>query len=319
MKQLIPAVLVAAVGTACGGDAPRQGLRSPERGPLFAESYVPVEGLRLYARIVGNGPDTVIVPASMYLARDFARLAEGRTLIFYDLRSRGASDVVLDPTRLGVDHDVADLEAVRAYFRVPRVSVVGWSYLGAVVALYAAKYPGHVERVVQIGPVAPRTETSRIKERRGSAPSPENLAHLESLRQAGKPVQDPVGYCRDWLTLEMLPSIMGRPEAVSRSSMDPCLYWNEWPDRVFRTLGKVWPPNQPDGRWDFTPQAALVRVPVLIVHGTRDPSAPIEGGRDWAAHFAKPRLLELEGVGHLPWLEAPDRFFAEVDAFLQGK
>lgn len=194
--------------------------------------------------------------------------------------------------------------------------MVGWSYLGAIVALYAAKHPEHVERVVQIGPAAPRSETATVKEQRGSLPSQTDLEHLEKLRQEGTATQDPVGYCRDWLKLQLLPSMMGRPEAVSRSSMDPCIYSNEWPDRVFRTLRTVWPPNQPNGQWDFTRQAAQVMTSVLIVHGTRDPAAPIESGRDWAAHLPKARLLELEGVGHLPWLEAPDRFFAEVDAFL---
>jgi pimeloyl-ACP methyl ester carboxylesterase len=120
------------------------------------------------------------------------------------------------------------------------------------------------------------------------------------------------------VTLEVLPSLMGRPEAVSRTSMDPCIYSNEWPERLARTAGRVWPPNQTDGTWDFTREAESVRAPVLIVHGTQD-RIPVEGGRDWAAHLPRSRMVELEGVGHLPWLEAPDRFFTEVDAFLRGK
>src|SRR5262249_26580117 len=156
-RPLLVALIAAA--TLSGDDAAGQTSRSAV-GPRFSESYVPVEGLRLYARIVANGPDTVIIPASMYLFRDFARLAEGRTVIFYDPRGRGASDAVLDPSRLGIAYEIADLEAVRAHFDVPRVSLVGWSYMGAVVALYAAKYPQHVERVVQIAPGAPRSETA---------------------------------------------------------------------------------------------------------------------------------------------------------------
>ncbi len=26
----------------------------------------------------------------------------------------------------------------------------------------------------------------------------------------------------------------------------------------------------------------------------------------------------MDGVGHFPWLDAPDRFFAAADTFLQG-
>jgi len=316
MRWRIAVVLLAVTAVAFGAPPIQQPSESVG-GLLFAESWVPVEGgLHLYARVVGQGPVTVIVPGAVYLARDLARFAEGRTLIFYDCRSRGASDFVLDSARLGVEREIEDLEAVRAHFGVGRTSVVGWSYLGAVVALYAARYTDHVERVLQVSPGALRSETVTAKEQRGSVPNQKDLERLEKLRQNAKPTQDPVGYCREWLKLQLLPQIMGRPEAVSRTSMDPCIYSNEWPDRVFRTLRMVWPPNQPTGVWDFSRQAAEVKAPVLILHGTRDPAAPIEGARDWAAHLPKARLVELDGVGHLPWLEAPDRFFAEVEAFL---
>ena len=70
--------------------------------------------------------------------------------------------------------------------------------------------------------------------------------------------------------------------------------------------------------WDYSEQATHVSVPVLTIHGTGDPSAPIEGGRDWATLIPEAQLLELEGVGHTPWLEAPDEFFLAVDTFLQA-
>ena len=48
------------------------------------------------------------------------RLADGRTLIFYDLRNRGLSDGVSEPSMLarGIHHDVDDLEAVRRNFGI---------------------------------------------------------------------------------------------------------------------------------------------------------------------------------------------------------
>ena len=42
--------------------------------------YVPAqEGLRLYYRMVGDGPDTVVVPIACWLAADLVTLAQGRT------------------------------------------------------------------------------------------------------------------------------------------------------------------------------------------------------------------------------------------------
>ena len=106
-------------------------------------------------------------------------------------------------------------------------------------ALYAADYPDHVHRVVQIGPLAPRTESSTPQEGRGTTPNTADLRYLAELREAGRQMDDPVGYCRERLKLELFPQIMGRPEGLSRTRMDPCLYWNEWD--FFRTLNRVIP------------------------------------------------------------------------------
>ena len=280
----------------------------------FEEFRIPVQdGVHLYGRIVGYGPDTVIVPASMYLAQDFQPLVEDRTLIFYDLRSRGGSDYVWDPSQLGIEFDVADLEAVRSALGIEHFSLIGWSYLGAMVALYASEHPEHVERVVQIGPMGPRPVQELGEGQRGSAPKPEDIDYLAGLREQGKQEVDPVGYCRAWVRLELLPSIMGRPEMVSNTRMDPCIYRNEWPDRLFETLSLETPQD-----WDYSDRAARVQAPVLTVCGTADPAGPIEGGREWVSLFPNGQLLELEGIGHLPWVETPEHFFSEVDAFLRG-
>lgn len=45
---------------------------------------------------------------------------------------------------------------------------------------------------------------------------------------------------------------------------------------------------------------------------------PPESARAWAAALPNARMLLLDGVGHFPYLEAPDRFGAAVDAFMAG-
>ena len=61
-----------------------------------------------------------------------------------------------------------------------------------------------------------------------------------------------------------------------------------------------------------------VTAPTLIIHGELDP-LPIESARKWAAALPNARLLELKGIGHFPYVEEPDRFFAAVDRFLRGE
>jgi len=41
-----------------------------------------------------------------------------------------------------------------------------------------------------------------------------------------------------------------------------------------------------------------IRVPTLVIHGTDDPLAPVEGGKDTAVNIPEARLELVEGMGH---------------------
>ena len=58
-------------------------------------------------------------------------------------------------------------------------------------------------------------------------------------------------------------------------------------------------------------------LPVLIIWGARDPIIPVHHGEQ--AHEAIPgsRLEIFDGVGHLPQIEAPGRFVAVLERFLE--
>jgi pimeloyl-ACP methyl ester carboxylesterase len=72
------------------------------------------------------------------------------------------------------------------------------------------------------------------------------------------------------------------------------------------------------GNWDWTTSLNKAVAPTLIIQGELDP-LPIESARKWAAAMPNARLLELKGIGHFPYVEAPDVFFAAVDRFLMGE
>jgi pimeloyl-ACP methyl ester carboxylesterase len=71
------------------------------------------------------------------------------------------------------------------------------------------------------------------------------------------------------------------------------------------------------GTWDWRPSLRRVTAPTLVIQGSAD-VLPVVGAREWAATLPNGRLLLFEGFGHFPYLEAPERFFTAVDAFLQG-
>jgi pimeloyl-ACP methyl ester carboxylesterase len=57
-------------------------------------------------------------------------------------------------------------------------------------------------------------------------------------------------------------------------------------------------------------------MPVLVVHGRRDRSAPYGGGCDWAAALPNAKLLTVDEAAHVPWIEAPERVFGAIETLL---
>jgi pimeloyl-ACP methyl ester carboxylesterase len=44
----------------------------------------------------------------------------------------------------------------------------------------------------------------------------------------------------------------------------------------------------------------------------------VADARKWVGVMPNARLLELKGIGHFPYVEAPDLFFPAIDRFLRG-
>ena len=286
------------------------------------EGYVLVEGgVRLYYCTAGSGPNEVIVPSACGLKADLVEpLARGRRLIFYDKRGRGGSDTDPDESHIWTDYEVRDLEAVRRHFGLERVSIMGWSYMGGVSALYAASHPERVERLILMCPVSPRSDAPyddpEEAERKAAARLDSARAErLKALQEAGKDVEDPVNTCREHIRV-YYPLKMGKPEALARMPSDPCLFPNEWPHKMSEHWRIHFPPASLERDWRS--EASSIEAPTLVIHGTED-LIPLDASREWAMAIPKARLLSIPGVGHFPHLEAPEVFFPAVNRFLDGE
>jgi pimeloyl-ACP methyl ester carboxylesterase len=62
---------------------------------------------------------------------------------------------------------------------------------------------------------------------------------------------------------------------------------------------------------------AEIAAPTLVVHGECDPLIPYPNGRFLSEHIPDAHLATYPDVGHLPPIEAPERFNREVTQFLQ--
>lgn len=283
--------------------------------PFVSESHVMVDdGIELRIKTVGNGSETVIIPLAIYFEYEFERLIDPeRTLVFYDMRGRGRSSAVTDPSRLGMDIEISDLEAVRHHLGKERVSLIGWSYLGAMVVLYATQYPSHIDRVIQVGAVAP---TSEIQKRATSTPvDSESQALLERLRKEGLDKTDPEQFCVEYKNIYMK-RIFYDPSKISLFRSDRCKCENEMPENVAFQLNAIFASI---GEWNWMERIQDLGVPVLTIHGINDPSCPIDGSRFWVSSLRNARILVIPKAGHMPFVEDPDLFYSAVDTFLKGE
>ena len=281
----------------------------------FAETE---DGIELFYRRFGEGPQAIVIPAGMYLEAEFKRLARSdRSIIFYDMRGRGKSTTITDTAKLGFEYEVTDLENLRQLFGFEQMSLIGWSYLGGVVMQYALRHPEHVERIVQIGPVPPRRQPymeanyAEIAARHDSV----DLARLDSLKQIFDRGQDSERDRRAyWRILHKAMKYDADVEFTFRN--DYYTLKNEKPDNVWEyhlptIIGSF-------GNWDWRPELSKLDIPVLTIHGDYD-SLPLQGAREWTASLPNAQLLIIPQAGHFPWAEKPEIVFPAIDDFLMGK
>lgn len=60
-------------------------------------------------------------------------------------------------------------------------------------------------------------------------------------------------------------------------------------------------------RFDVSARLGSITVPTLVIHGDQDAMLPVANGRWIAEQVPGAKYEELEGIGHLFWLEAPER------------
>ena len=300
--------------------------------PLVAQRYPGAEeeghftaadGVRLFYRKLGSGKDVVVMlhggpGGTMKNGEEMAPLAKGRTLIFYDQRGGGRSELVSDPKLLTANHHVRDLEALREHFRLEHMSLLGISWGSGLVALYTAEHPQRVARLLFVSPM-PVSRLPFGPERRDKIEAvlgKEKIARRDEVarRIPTASDDDAVALCREQLSIGMSAYLLDQRHLAH--IVDRC---NEMSPASIR--------NRPDvsragmaslGDWDFRPILARLTMPALVFEGART-NVPLSSTREWASVIPNARLLLIPDSGHEFWAEKPDEFVAAADHFLRGE
>lgn len=223
------------------------------------------------------------------LARDFR-------LVALDLRGHGMSDA----PPAGEDYAdggkwADDLASVIAQLRLERPVLVGWSYGGLVIGDYLRKYGE--DSVAGIDLVASAVALHR--EAFGSLIGPGFLENAPPACDPDLAISIPA-------IRRFLRACLARP--VPQELFETLLAFNMVvPARVRAALIQR--------QLDFGPELEQCRLPVLVTHGMAD-TVVLPAMAAYALERCRTAEASwYEGVGHAPFLEAPERFNRELAAF----
>lgn len=302
--------------------SPGDCLAQPREGHILTPDKV-----KIFYKVVGSGPEILVVvhggPGNTMhsVLADFAPLAAGRTVIYYDQRGNGGSDLIRERDRLGAAKHVADLEAVRKHFKLDKVTLLGNSWGGLLISFYAVAHPERVERMILHHPAPPTLElliedADEIQDRirtRYDAEQEKRYAFV-SNRRNWLDAKDPRALCREFFTM-LLPTYVASEESTRKFKSDVCAGSEAAVRNQQFVNHHVW---QSLGNFNVLPSLSVVKAPVLIIHGAADP-IPVRSSEAWATNFPNARLLLIRNAGHVSQVETPEIFFPAVETFLNGE
>jgi proline iminopeptidase len=206
---------------------------------------------------------------------------------------------------VGWTEQVADLEALRRFWALDRMTLAGYSWGGLLALLYALELPDQVERLALVSP-APTWRAAR--ERFEQTFSKRNLDPVfqeerRALRESGLRERDPGAFQQRIFELSVAPYFH-----------DPARARELTPFRVVgRTQQEVWASL---GDYDLRPRLPEIRgIPSLVLHGESDP-IPIEVAGT-TAELIGAAFHRLPRCGHVPYVEAFSEFERIVGDFLR--
>lgn len=231
-----------------------------------------------------------------YLKPDFGRVTTVAQVVYLDLRDHGRSSRH-DPDAWTFETCADDVRAFCDAVGIVRPIVLGHSMGGFIAILYGIRHPGHAGGLVLQSTWA-RFDLARIVAG-FRAVAGDEVAGLAGRDYGGDSVSD-----------------------------------EEW-DRVFARFG----PRIPDAdqlarrlqnpavnapgfarmqAFDAIDQLGRIDCPTLVSAGDLDPITPPAAAREIADRLAPGigRLEIIEGAGHFPWLDVPDRYWPTIEGFV---
>lgn len=297
-RQLFLAAAAGAALAGVGSAAVATPATSRGRGRVVAK-----DGTELFVRDWGEGRPIVFMAGWTLTSEAWAYQAaelsdQGFRCLAYDRRGHGKSD---DPGR-GYDFDTLadDLAALLEARGLTDVTLVAHSMASGEVARYMARHKGaRVRNIVFLAPTTPfltRTPDNPM----GVPAAFFEQARLSWMHDFPKWIDENAA---PFVTPETSPGMI----AWLKAQMMSC------------SMKAVIECNKAMTSTDFRKDLAGVRVPALVIHGTKDASAPLElTGKRTAEIVPGAKLKVIDGAPHGLFVTHIEQVNAEIRAFARA-
>jgi 3-oxoadipate enol-lactonase len=217
-----------------------------------------------------------------------ASLKKSFRVLRYDQRGHGGTQAT--DGRYNFDLLAADLAGLFDALSIKRAHVLGISMGGMTALAFAQRYPDRVDHLIpcDCGPASSPASTQLWEER---------IAIAE--KQGMEPLADMTA--RRWFPPEF---VEANPPVFDRV----CDMIRTTPVKGFIGCAGAL------ANYDLRPGLASIKLPTLLIVGTKDATVP--GIKAINAAIPGSKVVELEGAGHLSNLEKPEAFTRAVQDFL---
>jgi pimeloyl-ACP methyl ester carboxylesterase len=237
-----------------------------------------VNGINLAYERRGNGNPLVLLhgfPLDHHLWDDIAPLLEDTfDLIIPDLRGFGESETVDTPYTM--EDYASDIAGLLDHLNIQKAAIAGHSMGGYVALAFARLYP---ERMSGLALVSSQTPADPPERKEGRYKSAADVA------------EKGIGGVVETMTAKFTND--PRLQDLARASME-----KQQPAAYIGALKAM------AERADSTPLLTTFRFPVVIIHGAADALIPVDRAREVKTAVPGSHYVELNGIGHVPMLEA---------------
>ena len=264
--------------------------------------YPELEGHWIRYRVNGGGPPVLLVHGWLSSGEVWARLADqlSRRFTVYSLDLTGFGESDKPVSGYGVRYGSRLLYAFCAHFGLTRTAVIGHGVGGAMAVKLAADHSDVVGRLVLVATPANKDQIDLP-----------TLLWLATLPVIGSLFYTLGRYLVPLRRLWMRPFVFD-PQDLSEEVIEDA--GRSTPAAVTKTLDVT---RREISRGRLLRQAGIIKVPALVITGEDDRIVDPQSATEWTGVLLAEAVL-LDRCGHLPMLERPDEFNAQVLSFLTG-